>query len=90
MMTDTKYNGYTNYETWNIVLWLYNDENIYNDLRHSIRAVIRADGDADDVKSVVTRLFATPDGASTPDGVWLDDKRIDWDEIRTILFDDFR
>lgn len=25
MVEDTEYNGYTNYPTWNISLWLYND-----------------------------------------------------------------
>jgi hypothetical protein len=26
MATDTTYNGYTNYETWNVSLWLDNDQ----------------------------------------------------------------
>ena len=26
MSTDTKYNGWTNYETWNAALWLGNDQ----------------------------------------------------------------
>ena len=25
-----KYNGWTNYETWNVALWLHNDEVSYN------------------------------------------------------------
>jgi hypothetical protein len=24
------YNGYTNYETWNVCLWIGNDEGLYN------------------------------------------------------------
>jgi hypothetical protein len=27
-LTDTTYNGWTNYETWNAVLWINNDESI--------------------------------------------------------------
>ena len=29
-MTDTQYNGWTNYETWNVALWIGNDEFLYN------------------------------------------------------------
>lgn len=29
MATDTKYNGWTNYETWNIALWFDNDSSEY-------------------------------------------------------------
>jgi len=88
-MIDTTYNGYTNYETWNIVLWLFNDETIYDNLRREMRSVVRTNGDEEDVKSIVTSLFASDDGAATPDGVWLDDKHINWSEIHRILMDDF-
>lgn len=29
MSNDTKYNGWTNYETWNLKLWMDNDEGSY-------------------------------------------------------------
>ena len=33
-MTETKgYNGYKNYQTWNVVLWLDNDETLYTAAR---------------------------------------------------------
>src|SRR5689334_4441180 len=32
MSTDNKYNGYTNYQTWLVALWIDNDEYLCNDL----------------------------------------------------------
>lgn len=34
-MTDTTYNGWYNYETWNVALWIGNDEMIYNHARRN-------------------------------------------------------
>ena len=28
-LTDTTYNGWTNYETWNVALWIGNDQGLY-------------------------------------------------------------
>ena len=32
-LMDTTYNGWTNYETWNVALWLQNDEGLYEMVR---------------------------------------------------------
>ena len=29
-MTDTTYNGWKNYETWNVALWIQNNQDLYD------------------------------------------------------------
>lgn len=48
-MTDNRYNGWTNYETWNLALWLGNDEGSYDYWQERSTEVYRdTDKDADD------------------------------------------
>ena len=32
----TEYNGWENYETWNVALWVNNDEGLYNIARRCV------------------------------------------------------
>ena len=36
-LTDTTYNGWSNYETWNVVLWMMNDYGLYQTARQAAR-----------------------------------------------------
>ena len=78
------YNGYKNYNTWNIVLWLHNDERAYSIL--SRRAYIRKEGYKTwtatsaprTVHTILEQCFGKPE---TPDGVKVSNKDIDWKEV---------
>ena len=69
------YNGFTNYETWNICLWLQNDEVFYNIARKY-----------DSFDRLIPRLEHQY-GQMTPDGVRWMDGLINTDEVDEVLAD---
>ena len=74
-MTTATYNGYANYETWNVSLWLQNDETLYNVARKYDR-----------YDALIPRLeYAF--GQMTPDGVRWMDGLINTDELDEMLAD---
>ena len=54
--TDKTYNGWTNYETWNVKLWMDNDEGLYNYWRETTKEVIEED-DNDDALYALSNLL---------------------------------
>jgi hypothetical protein len=76
-LTDTEYNGWTNYETWNVALWIQNDEGLYN--------LARGAGDYKTFADVMTEFYG--DDAQTPDGVKYADPKVNVLEINSDVFD---
>jgi len=84
------YNGWTNYETWNVALYLDNDEGIYNFILEGLRHLLAERNDdwtgisTQELRELVQSAFR---GDSTPDGVRLSHSEIDWSEISDKLLE---
>ncbi len=68
----TAYNGWTNWETWNVALWIGNEEVIY-------RSVRRFDTYEEALPTLQSFGMATPDGCD-----W-DDPELDIDELNEMM-----
>jgi len=82
-MSDETYNGWANYETWCVYLWLGNDEGLYNTAR---TVAIAGPGE---VKRWVTDEVA-PDLGITLAADLLTHAlgRVDWNEVYKALTED--
>jgi hypothetical protein len=76
-LTDQTYNGWTNYETWNVVLWIENDEDLYNLVNQFEIACY------EDLLDVLYDCGSK----ETPDGVKWNDPKINRAEINGDVFD---
>lgn len=71
------YNGYKNYETWNVVLWISNDEGLYN--------VSTMCANYEEFKEYMRELGG-PIGLETPDNIAWNDSGVDVDEVNSACF----
>jgi hypothetical protein len=72
---DSTYNGWANYETWNVALWMQNDIGYY-ELAH----------EAGDYQTLVDCLEAVSfNDKSTPDGVAFNDPKVNHFEINEMM-----
>jgi hypothetical protein len=76
-LTDQTYQGWTNYETWNVVLWIQNDEGLYNLVNEFEIACY------EDLLDVLYECGSK----ETPDGVKWTDPKINRAEINGDVFD---
>jgi hypothetical protein len=81
---DTTYNGWKNYETWNVSLYLQNDYGLYTLAQEWVQD--RRDSRYDSISYDVFRhtLYELV-GPETPDGVSWGDSRLDIDELTELL-----
>lgn len=78
----TNYNGWKNYETWNVALWINNDEGLYRSACWHMREP-RVYGRAP-YANFAARLAA--DGIDrTPDGVRYDDSRLSRRQLNDMM-----
>lgn len=82
-MSDSGFNGWANWETWNVSLWILNDESLYKQaLSYSGRGAI-------DARTFVEDMLpcGTPDMADEiqSQGVVNVFNRVDWREIHETL-----
>lgn len=81
----SNYNGWANYQTWNIFLWLTNDWGLYSSLQWRVD-----NGGFKEFTPQNIRSFCIFDiQGSTPDGVSYNDTAIDWGEIAESLNETF-
>lgn len=82
-MSQQTYNGWANYETWNVSLWLQNDEAMYRLTLQHINNSKRL-GKPVSYDSLIPAL-ELKFGQITPDGVRWMDGLIDTNEIDSML-----
>ena len=77
---DNGYNGWANYETWNVALWLNNDEGLYTSAHEIRRSPYTPSG-----TEFMLRAIFEPLNGKTPDGVSVNDPKIDMNAIGELL-----
>mgnify|MGYP003658219010 FL=1 len=78
LMTDTTYQGWTNYETYNVALYINNDYGLYE----LAKDTVRDGGTYGEFCEIMKRCY---NSYKTPDGVSWTDTKIDGMEINEMM-----
>ena len=73
---DISYNGWENYETWNVALWINNDESLYH-----------LAAECGDYETLVNRLYDESGVRETKDGVKFADPKVNAVQLNSDVFD---
>jgi len=73
---DISYNGWNNYETWNVALWINNDESLYHLAQ-----------DCGDYETLVKCLYDEYGVTETKDGVKFNSPKVNVVQLNSDVFD---
>ena len=76
-MTDSTFNGWANWETWNVTLWIQNDEGLYSEAQ----GIARSGGTYQDLVAALWDCGSK----ETPDGCRWDDPAIDGLAVNEVI-----
>ena len=82
-MPQETYNGWANYETWNVALWMQNNQFLYN----TAVACVEYKNDDETAYEKFIRNMHNVEKFTTNDGVRWDDEKINHDEINEMMID---
>ena len=85
----TTYNGWTNYETWNVKLWLDNEEGTYADTQHMARGARDEWELADELKSYVEDMAPDLGASMFADLLGAALSEVNWQEIAAAYIEDY-
>jgi len=74
----TEYNGWKNYETWNVALWIENDEDLYLEAKRYRRRGYKAFTES-------LRELGGEIALQTPDGVAWNDSNLDIEALDEMM-----
>jgi hypothetical protein len=80
----TRYNGWANYQTWNVALWMQNSKFLYNT---AVACVEYHNANEESPYIKFIRCMDNGDNFSTSDDVRWDSLAVDHDEINEMMFE---